>query len=222
MSGRALLLIGSPRREESTSARLGDRLLSGLTARGFAGETRQLLPAWDSSERMAEVLTVAAAADLLLLSVPLYADHLPAPVIRFLERYAEQRPPGSRPQRMAALVHCGFPEATRNLPALDTLRLFCARRGIGFSGALAMGMGGALGGRRHFPGGGRARKQPLLAIDRAADALAAGEAIPAECERQAGRPLMARWLYLLGGNWGWKRRALRLGIRARLYDRPYA
>lgn len=222
MSGRALLLIGSPRREESASALLGDRLLAGLTAQGFAGEVRQLLPAWDSPERMSEVLTEAAAADLLLLSVPLYADHLPAPVIRFLERYAEQRPTGNRPQRMAALVHCGFPDAARNLPAVDTLRLFCARKGIGFSGALTMGMGGVLGGRRRLLGGGRARKRRLQAIDRAAEALAAGRAIPAECEWQAGHPLMARWLYLLGGNWGWKRRARRLGTRARLYDRPYA
>ena len=220
MNGQALLLIGSPRREESTSALLGERLLAGLTARGFAGSTRQLLPAWNSSEQMTEVLAAAATADLLVLSFPLYFDHLPAPVIRFLERYAAQRPTGSRPQRMVALVHCGFPEATRNLPAVDTLRLFCARRGIGFSGALAMGMGGALDGRRPSRGGGLPR-QHLQTLDQAAEALAAGERIPAECERRVGRPLMAKWLYLLGGNWGWRRRARRLGTRARLYDRPY-
>jgi len=220
VNGQALLLVGSPRRERSTSALLGDRMLAGLTARGFAGSTRQLLPAWDSAERMTEVLAVAVAADLLILSCPLYVDHLPAPVIRFLECYAGQRSAGSGPQRLVALVHCGFPEASQNLPAIDTLRLFCARRGIGFAGALAMGMGGALDGRRPSRGGGLPR-QHLQTLDQAAEALAAGERIPAECERRVGRPLMAKWLYLLGGNWGWRRRARRLGTRARLYDRPY-
>lgn len=221
MTGRALLLVGSPRGAKGASAALGNKLLAGLATRGWTVDTRFLLPSGRSPERGAETLVSAAAADLLILSCPLYVDQLPAPVILFLEGYAERRAGGATPQRLALIVQCGFPEQEQNRPVVDIVRLFCARQGLEFAGALAMGMGGAADVRKLEVAGGMLRRQ-VEALDLAAAALAAGQAIPDRAVKLMAHRLMPKWLYLLGGNWGWKHRARRLGTRKKLYDRPFS
>ncbi len=221
MTGRALLLVGSPHHTGGASAALGNKMLAGLVARGWTVDTRPLFPSGRSPERQTETLASALAADLLVLSCPLYVDQLPAPVILFLEEYAARRAGGKTSQRLALIVQCGFPEPEQNRPAVDIVRLFCARQGLEFAGALAMGMGGVASARKLKSAGGMLRRQ-IEALDLAAAALAAGEAIPGQAVAGMAHRLMPKWLYLLGGNWGWKHRARRFGTRKKLCDRPYS
>jgi len=190
-------------------------------------ETHSIYGDLDAPEKEEALIAAALSADLLIFSFPLYVDHLPAPVIRTLDRIASERRenlPTFRP-RLTALVQCGFPETHQNRTALDIMRRFADLNGFTWAGGLALGMGGAAG--RPMPEKPKGMLRNVLsALDQAAAALAGGGTIPEETSMLMGKPMMPKWLYFLGANWGWKQQARKNGKKAgRALDlraRPYA
>jgi hypothetical protein len=227
-AAKAVLLIGSPRGANSASRSLGTRLLDGLGSRGWDVQTHSIYAAFDAPGQEAALLEAALSADLLLFSFPLYVDQLPAPVIRTLDRLAEAhrgRAAASKP-RLAALVQCGFPETHQNAFALDVMRRFAETEGFDWAGGLALGMGGAASGRPlpEKPAG--LLRNVLLALDRAAAALAAGGRIPDEVTALLAKPMMPKKFYFLAANWGWRRQARKNARKSAkpvdLKAKPYA
>jgi hypothetical protein len=220
-SGKALLLIGSPRGMASTSHSLGDHLLSLLEQRGLATKKLLLYPALADENKMAELLSAVDACSLLVAAFPLYVDHLPAPVIDLLQRIAERRQgrQTAAQQGLAAIVNCGFPETAHCRPAQEIVRIFSIQAKFRFLGCLALGMGGAIGNRPLAKVGGLVRHQ-VKALDAAAAALAAGEEIPAPVIGLMGKAMMPRWFYSLAADWGWKRSARKFKVSQRLHDKP--
>ena len=224
---KAVLLIGSPRGKKSASLALGERLLDGLDSRGVTTEIFTVPWALESEQKAAAMFDAASKADIVVFAFPLYVDQLPAPVIWALERIGErrsQRRSESTPW-LAALVQCGFPETHQNLPALEIMRRFAELAGFHWAGGLAMGMGGAVAGRRPGERDGMLRNV-FQGIDMAAAALAEHRPIPQEAAALLGRKLMPRWLYVLMANFGWRRQARKHAKTKRakidLYARPNA
>jgi NAD(P)H-dependent FMN reductase len=224
---KAVLLIGSPRGDKSASRGLGLRLLAGLSARGASVETHSIYGAFFSPEKERALLAAAAAADVLVFAFPLYVDHLPAPVIKILDRIAAQRresQAASKP-RLTAIVQCGFPEARQNQPALDIMHRFADLSGFEWAGGLAMGMGGAAG--RPLPENpAGVLRNVIKSLDQAAAALAEGRAIPETTVTLMSRALMPKRLYFTIANLQWKmtarKTARKTGAKIDLGARPYA
>ena len=219
---KALILIGSPKGRNSASNLLAARLAGGLRAQGVSVRD-ELVHAGLRSEDGARLLLEAVdASDLVVLAFPLYVDSLPAPLTQLLERIAERRigvAPAAAP-RLAVIVQCGFPEARQCDTAVGICRLFAERTGMRWAGALAMGMGGQLGGGfRRLPGGG---KHLLDALDTASKSLSGGGSIPGEASELFAKPLIPRWMYLLFGNLGWRMQMRKHGTRRPLTYRPYS
>ncbi len=217
-----LLLIGSPKPGASASRSFGEAMLARLAARGAETRTARVTPTFRSPEAMDRLMTEIDWADLVLLSSPVFVDTLPAPVIRLFETWhartlSAEAPAGPR-ARLALLVQSGFPESTHCDPAIDVCEEFCRESGAEWAGALAFGCGGALSGRTP-------ERSPLAkvvpALDRAADALAAGRAIPEEARRAVGRQFAPTWAYTLFGglSWWWiaRKRGNREPLRLRRY-----
>lgn len=224
MNGRkVLLLAASPRGAASVSRALGEFLLARLEERGMAIKSLPLYPALGDEKRMAELLAAVDMCSLLVVSFPLYVDHLPSPLIELLRQVADRRQgrAGEARQSLAAIVQCGFPETAHCRPAAEVMRLFAAQSGFRFLGCLACGMGGAAGGRELKGTGGVARHQ-LRALGEAAAFLAEDRELPAEVVARMGRPMMPRWFYNFMADLGWKRQAKKHGTRRALRDRPYA
>lgn len=215
----ALLLIGSPKRGASASRSFGDAVLSRLSGRGLQTRTERVTPILRSEEARQTALQAVAEADLVILSFPVYVDTVPAPVMRLLELWADQRAATpSRPCRLAVLTQCGFPEPKHCDIAVDACRLFCAESGVEWAGALAFGMGGAIEKRP-------VEQSPLArsihAFDEAAEALAAGRPIPDSATAALRRQLVPSWSYRLVGwpMWWWlaRKRGAREGLKYRRY-----
>lgn len=220
---KALLLVATPGNSKSTSQALGNYLARHLELHGLVVECRLLYPVFEHEERFQELLALAEATDLLLLAFPLYVDHLPAPLIRFLETLHDRRSgaaatPGAG---LAAIVNCGFPETRQCQPAADIVQRFAERSHFRFLGCFMLGMGGFVSGRDLEKTGPMMRRQ-RQALEQAAAALVAGREIPAEVIALFQRPLLPRWLYTMVANWSFKRAARRYGASARLYDRPFS
>ncbi len=203
---QALLLVGSPRGiENSTSGRLGGQLLDALERRGLKTQRLHVHEAVRSSQGLETALCAVGTADLMVLSLPLYVDSFPAPVIAFLEHVARS---GTRRERVqfALIIQCGFPEKEQNETAIAIARRFASEVGWTWLGAIALGALETRGGSVND------------AFDRAAEALAKGEPVP----YVPVRTTMPAWLYRLGGNFMWWRVAKKNGTAGRLRAKPYA
>jgi multimeric flavodoxin WrbA len=218
---RAVLLVGSPRTRKSSSAALGGFLFEQLSARGTQTETIQVYTAFSSAERTRAALKTLDSADLVVLAFPLYVDSLPAPVIAALEKIAAHRKEYPSQAHFAAIANCGFPEAGHNSTALAICSEFASQSGLTWAGALALGGGeGIIHGTPLNELDGRAI--PLKkALEMAAEALAAGKAIPLAAVDLMAKPIIPAWLYLLSGIYGWRQQAKPYGMQRNLKRRPY-
>lgn len=202
---KALLLVGSPRGvEKSTSGRLGGQLLDALGKRGLRTDRLHVHEAVRSSQGLETALDAVATADLVVLSLPLYVDSFPAPVIAFLEHIA-LRGTGRWRVQFALVIQCGFPEKEQNETAIAIARRFASEVGWSWLGALA------IGGLETYGG------STTEALDRVAEAIAAGHEIPHVYLRKP----MPAWLYRVGGNMMWRRAAKKHGTAGKLRARPY-
>jgi hypothetical protein len=218
----AFLFVGSPKGLKSTSQVLGDALVSRLEAGGMTVNKMIVGSALHSAQGASKMHEAVEAADLIIFSFPLYVDQLPAPMIRAAELIAEHRRihPPARPQKIMAIVQCGFPEARQNQTARDIMREFAREAGFGWAGGLLMGMGGAVDGRSLEKAGGMVRNV-VRALDLTAAALLRGEDVPVEAATLTGKPFIPGWIYRRIGDWSFRRLAKRHGVRGKLYDRPY-
>ena len=210
---RALLLVGSPRPGASTSQSLGTYLLQHLEQNGLHTETMTLTKALRSAEATEALHAAVAAADVLVLSFPLYVDSLPAPTIKALELIAARRAgdvtPAGGPPSLAAIVQCGFPEASHNAVALEICRTFARQAGFDWAGGLAMGGGGIISGRSLAEVGGRVRSQ-ARALDLAAEALSRGRQVPDDAVQLMAKPAIPAFLYRFVANRKWHKAAKEL------------
>ncbi len=220
----ALVLLGSPKTSPSNSASMGAYLVERLIGRGVGARILSVPRALRSPEATDALLEAVDGADLVVLASPLYVDSLPSGVIGALELIADRRRKGAtrrtvRP-RFAAIINCGFPEASQNRTALAICRRFASEAGFEWAGGLALGMGEAIGGRPLKEAGGMVRRI-VKALDLAGDTLAFGQPIPDEAVRLMAQPLVPRWLYILVGNRRWKKQAAKHGVADSIDARPH-
>ena len=228
---RAVLLVGSPKPglkasspdDCSASLALGRRLARQLSARGVDGQTLYLRETVRLSGATERMLASVMAADLVILSFPLYVDCLPAPTIRALELIAASRVPGAaaenrRQTDFFALCQSGFPEAEQSSAALAICRRFAEEAGFAWRGGLAVGGGPAVAARLK-PGG--IARHVVPALDAAAEALAAGRAVPADVVQRAAKPIMPAAMYRMAAEWSFRRQSRKHGGRRASDKRPF-
>ena len=218
----ALLLVGSPKGKKSASYMLGSKLADGLRDHGVTVDEGIVHHELRSEEKTGRLLDLVDSSDLVVLAFPLYVDSLPAPLTRFLELAAGRgdRVVHAGRSRLAVIVQCGFPEPHQCDTAVGICRRFAESTGLGWAGALAMGMGGSLvEDFKKLPGGGR---KILDALHMTAKSLARGGDIPDEAKSLFARPLMPRWLYIMGGNLGWRLQMRENKAKRPIGYRPYA
>lgn len=132
--GRLLIVNGSPRAPRSNSKRYGE-----LFARCFSGDTDTYLITEKEHLRVFEELN--RYQDMLLV-FPLYADGIPAVLLRFLQEL-EAFSPAQKPV-IHVLMNCGFLEPDQNQTACDMVKMFCAQNGYRFGSCLLIGSGEAI------------------------------------------------------------------------------
>lgn len=215
---RAVLLVGSARPSgESTSESLGRRLLRRLEA---GGAEWSLHHAARVAKDPVPLLDALDAADLFILSTPLYVDSLPYLATLALETVAASRPARGPRARFVAIVNCGFPEASQTRTALAIARVFARRARFEWAGGLGLGGGELIAGRPLESVGWMARHVEG-ALDLAGAALLAGDPVPDAAIEEMARPMVPAFLYTLVGDARWRRAARHHGARDELDARPY-
>ncbi len=219
----ALLLCGSPHGWTGNSAAIGQYLLERLREKEIMLDSIWLYKSLQSDSEWEKLCQAYEAADLVLLTAPLYVDSLPAPVIEVLERLHKQYDNHVFAQRrtLAALINSGFPEAKHNLTALAIYRQFARQSGLDWAGGLAIGGGGMVNGQKLRDLGGRVR-YIMQALDAASAALVQGKPIPPEAQQRAGKMPVPTFVYRFFANRGFRLEVKRRGILSKINARPYS
>jgi len=202
---QAILLIGSPRGKSSTSFALGKYLTDKLAEAGWQISTELIYASRKNEHGLAELALGCDNADLLILAFPLYADHLPGPVIETILALGDhRRQQSAKLQKLMCIVNCGFPEAHQNDPAVSIMENFAVSNGYTWLGGLTLGMGGAVSGRDLTELGSRTHNV-VKALDLAANDIISGNQISVAALATMRKPIIPRWLYLMIADSSWKK-----------------
>jgi hypothetical protein len=206
----ALVLCGSPKREQGASFQLGAYLARRLEAARVKTIVRSCAP-------RDTLLADVGAVDLLVLSFPLYADGIPARLKEALMQIVAGEP---GPKYCAALVQCGFLESAHNDTAIEMCRLFARDAGFVWLGGLGRGAGGMLSAKplEQAPQPMRATRE---ALDRAAELLSRGEPFSDEVRQVFRSQPLPRWLYAGASEIGFLLQLLRNGKLLSTFRKPY-
>jgi hypothetical protein len=178
----------------------------------------------NSEDSVRELLFEVDSADIVIFALPPYVDSLPSPVVKAMELIADHRKKmthGYSP-RLLTIVNCGFPEAHHNDVAIAICRRFAQETGLRWAGGLGLGGGQAIKGQRLDRRGGLVRIRNIKkSLDLAAAAILEGRDVPEEAVQLMAKPLISTWMYILIGEFGWRRQAERNGGGKELHARPY-
>jgi len=220
---KALLLIGSPRGEKSTSASLGNYLVSKLEEFGIKYERDFVHRLVNREEKIQNLFQMIERADLIILTFPLYVDSLPAPVIKAMELIKEERDrvEPKKSKNFIAISNNGFPEGFQNTTALHICRIFAEDCGFIWKGGLALGQGGSIGGIPLLERGGMVRNV-VKGLDITAQAMIDGKEIPQEAINFFSKKFIPNSLYNIVVNLGWRRQVGKYGTKKKINDKPYS
>lgn len=192
----AAILIGSARpKGSSTSESLARGLAEALEKAGtrctLVHAQAFIKPGIAADRALATML----AADLLVVSAPLYVDGLPYLAMRALERLGRQLGASvCGPRRLVGILNCGYPEAVHNRSALRQLRHFAGQHGLAWAGGLALGGGEMIHGQP-LDDHALLLRRPIRALRLAGGALGAGQPVPEPAIALMARPLVPAALF---------------------------
>ncbi len=225
---RAVLLIGSPKGSDSSSASLGSYLLNMIEKYEFETEHLHIHSEISTKTKTILFLKKIEEADFIILAAPLYVDTLPAKVIKALKLIADKRKKlyfddikSAKNQSFIALINCGFPEAEQNETALKVYKEFAREAKLKYLGGIAIGMGGAVSGQSLSEMGGMA-KDLVTGLEQAVENIVRNQIISDSAIEKTSKPLISqKWLYTLAGNFNWRFQALKNGVYLKINARPY-
>ncbi|CAK7018007.1 NAD(P)H-dependent oxidoreductase [Tissierella sp.] len=217
---KALLLIGSPKKKNSTSESLGNYLLEGLNKKGYISEKLHIISIL--KDDVEGLFAKVNDADIVIVSAPLYVDSLPSPLIKAFELIGQNRKgmSNSKSQRFISIVNNGFPESFHSNTALKICKIFVDNAGFQWLGGLAIGCGPAINGMPIKNLGGMTRNI-VKSLDITIDTIAKNESIPLEAINLVSKEIIPSWLYTLIANRGWKIQARKFNAHKSLYIKPY-
>lgn len=225
---RAILLIGSPKGKNSSSASLGGYLLKKIEEYDITAETVHLHSEMSSEIKRYRFLEKIKEADIIILAAPLYVDTLPAKVIKALSLIVENKNKinaesanSKNSKSLTVIVNCGFPEAEQNEIALKVYEQFAKEAHFKYLGGIAVGMGGAVSGK-YLSEMGRMTENLIKGLDQAAEDIVRNEKLSDFVIENTAKPMISqKWLYTLVGDFSWKFQALKNGVYRKMNDQPY-
>lgn len=218
-SKKALILVGSPRVNKSTSESIGNYLSEGLINKGYECSSLHIISKLKND--VEGLLQQVNDADMLIITFPLYIDCLPSPLIKAMELINQNRKgkENSKKQCLIAIVNNGFPEASQNETSLKICEIFAKNSGFQWLGGIPLGGGGAINGNPITKGS--MTKNIALALDMTIEAIVNDNSIPSEAIYTMSKGMVPKALYTFFGNQRWKSQAKKNNSIKNMYAKPY-
>lgn len=219
---KVLLLVGSPRKEKSTSGSIGQYLIENLKKENYTDKTIYINDIFKNETSSKGFIDSFNESDVIIFTYPLYVDSLPASCIRALEYLTEERERTNynREQKFLAVGNCGFYEKKQIENSLNVCRFFAEENKINWHGGIGVGGGPQLNGRNLVESGGMTKKL-RQALDMASDSIIQGMDMPIDKISNMTNPPEPEFIYFMLANLGFKYQAKRNAISKNINDKPY-
>jgi len=218
---KVLLLVGSPKKKQSASYALGTYLLKQLQRDSLLTETLHIYSFVYKKNTLEQLYQSFENSDIIILSIPLYVDSIPSPVIQMMEYVAKKRAENrEKIQQFMVIINCGFPEALHNYTAIEICKCFSDECEFNWLGGFPLGGGPIINGRT-LTDVGRLGKNARKSLDIIATAINSAKTIPLEAKEIMNKSVIPARIYRFMGNIGWKRQAKEFGVKKKIKNRPY-
>lgn len=226
---KAVLLVGSPRGEKSTSTSIVNYISNILRSKEIEGEIFWVALIINKKEEIDRMLKAIDDSDIVLLAVPLYIDSAPYIVIKAMEIVnAYRQDQAKRKQQIFfPIINSGFPERSHFPVAIKIYETFSSSAGFKWIGSLSIGSGEGLQGSKgkSLEEAGNMSKAIRSKLEELVETLAEGKeyrneyigVIPEKLFKGFFKFLVPLFLWI--GNRHWKRLAKKNG--ADVMARPY-
>lgn len=216
-----LLLIGSPRGINSTSESLGMYLCNRLDKEKFninKAYTHRLVL---REEKYNKLYNMIEKSDLIILSFPLYVDHLPAPLIKALEILDKNKIKNFSQKSLIAISNSGFPESSQIDLAMKICKNFANEMGFQWKGELQFGCGEVIHGR-DLEDVGKMTENLKKGLKMAAKEISSDRLISQEAKDFVSKKTIPKGMFKLFANLGWRFRAMKNWNFFNLKNTPYS
>lgn len=219
---KVLLLVGSPRKEQSTSNSIGQYLIKNLRKEDCTDKTIYIYESLKNDTGRKEMINFFNESDVIILSYPLYVDSLPANCIKALEYINEERQKinCNKNQTFLVIGNCGFYEKEQIENSLNVCKFFAKENKLNWYGGISVGGGPQLQGKDLISLGGMTKKL-RKALDIISNSILQDIDIPMNKINELTDPPEPKFIYFMLANLGFKYEAKRNGILKNINDRPY-
>lgn len=212
MDREIIMLVGSPKKERSTSYALSKHLSDELSQLDmdsnivFVSETQDIPESFFDS------------CHCLIIACPLYCDNLPADIIEFMNKLYQHREQLSQIELML-MVNAGFPESSHNAVAIKTAENFARKMNFNWLGALFFGEGGIIAGQNLNDV--KVTHKIRKALHLLANDLKNGCKVSQSAVNLAKEKMLPYPIYIWAAERQWKKKARQLGTIKCLKNTPY-
>jgi hypothetical protein len=218
---KLIMVVGSPRGIKSTSNSIARYLSDRFEEVGDKTLIFLVNKLIREPEVMSEFLSILKAADIMILTAPLYVDSQPASVIEFMQTFSERWTPRDNKLGFISIFNSGFPEAKHNHIAMEICEAFANATSLEWLGGLPIGAGQTINGDDLVSAGPRARRiRPALNL--LAKALSKGNPVPPEAFTKTKKWILPLRLFGWFGRMFWRKQAKNNRVLDKLDDKPYA
>lgn len=201
------LINGSPRMKDNASGTLLEDLRTLINSNDEIISCELHKP--QINEEQKEELY---SCDALVLAFPLYVDGIPSHLLsclKSLQTYFNIRP--SKPIKVYTIINCGFYEGRQNEVAIEIVKNWTYKSGLLWGQGLGIGGGGMLASIKTIPIGHGPKKNLGKAFN---------ELVPNIINGESGdtvyiSPNFPRFLYMAGGNMGWRSQIKTNGLKVK-------
>lgn len=191
------LINGSPKLKDSASSSLIEELKLLLCNSNNQIISCELHKPEIDEEQKEELYS----CDVHIFAFPLYVDGIPSNLLyclKSLDEYINTKP--RKQIKIYSVVNCGFYEGRQNEVAIDILRNWAHKAGLIWGQGIGIGGGGILSSIKTVPIGQGPKKNLGLAFNVLVSNILNGET----GDTIYIKPNFPRFLYIAGGNMGWK------------------
>ncbi|MDD4956779.1 MAG: NAD(P)H-dependent oxidoreductase [Candidatus Omnitrophica bacterium] len=203
MSTQILILIGSPKKKDSTSESIATKLKLILGEQGACVHVMSLFLSLNDSENIDKFFKKINSVDIITFISPVYVDSPPFMVLKFLEIISEKSKTlnNEKCKKIFAISLCGYPEAVHNELSLMIYKNFADCCGFLWGGGMSISMAPFIR-QDHIRYIGVKNQNLLHSYEMLCrKMLSVEDEIDDECIEVA--PILPKWLYLSIAHIAW-------------------
>lgn len=219
---KVLLLVGSPKKEHSTSNSIGQYMVMNFKKADYISRTIYVYNSLKSESGCKDMVNCFNESNIIILSYPLYVDSLPADCIKALKYIKEERSKAdcSISQIFLSVGNCGFYEKDQLQNSLNICKFFAQENNLKWYGGIPVGGGSQLQGK-DLLGLGDMTRNLRAALDIVCRSILNAADIPMDKVGKLTNLPEPRFVYSFIANLSFKNAAKNNGVFKNINDKPY-